>query len=274
MANNYRFNLVLHGMMLVVETKDGIEVIVPAVDEHAYKYGKQPYAGQNPYPPDSLADIQNGDRFRLQGVTEGKQKLRGLLAAAENLVLDTDKVDVLESKTHEYARISLPSPKYLRSFRTIELAKDIAPEAADKALLLAQPRLMHEATALGWDVEEGAVVRFGAFRFVFTPQQLPTSFGASLCVYAQTPITPVPVAGAAAAPHDTAFNHFLQRKNSAKLGAGQKTQFECSKIGEPERLRVPAASTALGPFHLWSLEDLSTAPRQSDDTGCCKAFVC
>ncbi len=110
MANPGEVNVILRGQFLVVLRETAVEVLIPTMEEHIYRAGS--FFGETLLKPRPLVNP-----YLLTGVATGTGKFY-----AANIVLKGYEYDAQAGPDALYARIVLPRPKAIKSFRPSTLA--------------------------------------------------------------------------------------------------------------------------------------------------------
>jgi hypothetical protein len=273
MAIQQRFNVVFHGMLLFVEAEDHIDAYIPEIGGHDYKFGEQPFQGPG-RDATHLEDFIAGGVYELKGLQGSRIRALELISPTDHMVVRADRVKVDVSKGKLFCRIRVPRPRFIRSFRAMELQE--GPNKVlgkgpnrnlDASLLAGLPHLIHEAVCFSYFAPPDTEVRFEEsythksidFKLAGQPGKI---YGDTLCVYSQAKNIGV-FNGEA---HPTETNSFL-----FDVANSRTPTFECSFIGKPDSQFQPPAERALGRNHLRSLQELEGL--DSSPTGCSETFV-
>ena len=139
-------NVVLHGMFGLVNSKDGIEVLVPQVDEHVFKAGNW----------NEELRLKEGKAYKLAGVIAAT-KNPGFNPAHNVIVLKKLKADKDPKKL--FCSIKLPAPNLIHALRRRPTNTAIAAKSNEK--LAGQPTDFSHVRVLTYKFKDAAALSLG-----------------------------------------------------------------------------------------------------------------
>ncbi len=140
-----RFNLVIHGMMLLVDGEDDfVDILIPEVDPHDYQHGR-PH-GRPPQVQD-LRAIYRGTKWEVTGPKPGQTPLCQLISSDDMVLLDPEKVSVSDQPV--FAKYRVPRPDVVRHYRASEVTQTML-EGMNLAGAKGAPKRLHEIVVLSY----------------------------------------------------------------------------------------------------------------------------
>lgn len=266
-----RFNLVCHGMMLLVESKDSIDILIPNVPEHSDCHG-------TPVPPNSPPPVRcrnnvrplHPGQYTCSGLTSRGGRILDHISPLDHLVLDSKEVNVLWRQARVW--IHMPKPDDIRLYRAVEVKNFDIFNGTPPHVAIARPRRMHDAVCLEYhDLAENTVVRIGDwFDATLTYRGMQSNLPGgefyenvmTLCVFSQS-------RPSHASPHTTGLNDLLDVRTT-----GRPTNFALSRIGTCDGPPLSIdPQKKMTPCQLHNLSELDGSPHATDFTGCAGGFV-
>lgn len=228
-------------MMLFVAAGRTVRILIPRVDEHAYKYGSPSLIpAADPHLPSTcsgaevLQDLPPGT-VQLTGPPSSAKHLHDLLSAKLNLLVRHSEFEVVDSKARTI--IEVPAPDHARTFLPVEVQDaDIFGET-NTAVAYGKPHTIHECICFSWI--NATEVSIGDWYKLTVPAN-----GATLCIYAQS------LTGGRPA-HPTTTNDLM-----IQPGTGQNPAFNLSQVGKHDGPSDPAEHTGITRCHLLNLIEL------------------
>ena len=232
-----RFNLVMHGMVVCVESGNMVDVLLPSIIPHSYMHGE-------PQVLNGLWPLHEKDGFRIDGPVPGSTPLRELVSAFDTVVLD--KAAIAVDSTHARNIYRVPRPDRVRMFRATEVNRGIL-RCLDVRSAVRTPRLLHHVLVFSYlNVPKAVTVSRttpgAADVRVFND---PANFAESWCLYAQ--------------PNHVEDQHDLDGLNALfTYPDGKSAAFYASHEGTIDGRFNPASVLGLNETFSMNLLELST----------------